>query len=317
MNTAINFSSGFTHGIGWHWPIAVYLLLAGISGGCLILALGIRYFKNQKQNTPLYKSAAIISCISILLGMVFLVGDLARPLLFWKILIYYNFYSVMSIGVLSLLFYIPLTCLLVVFAYESLIKKYLPKQLYFLLPVLEWLKNFRALLESVSFVLSVVICAYTGFLISILVRFPLLNTSILPALFVVSGLSVGLAALSLVGRYFFKLDIHTGELHLLHKLEFPIMAIEILMLLMLYTSLLVGGSDGKVAIQAFSSGVWAYVFWLLIVGVGFILPLALNFAFGKKIANSLQSFYISGFASFVGVFSLRLFLLYAGQIFSV
>lgn len=37
MNEAIEFTVGFSHGVEWGWPIGVYLLLAGISGGALIL----------------------------------------------------------------------------------------------------------------------------------------------------------------------------------------------------------------------------------------------------------------------------------------
>lgn len=84
MNDLVDYSSGFSHEIGWHWPISVYLLLAGISGGALIIALAIRFYKNQSENTATYKAAALVSCGTIMLGMVFLVADLTRPLLFGR-----------------------------------------------------------------------------------------------------------------------------------------------------------------------------------------------------------------------------------------
>lgn len=164
---------------------------------------------------------------------------------------------------------------------------------------------------------AVIICAYTGFLISVLVRFPMLNTSILPALFVASGLSVGLASLSMVSKRFFGEDRHSKDMHILHKIEWPIMFTEGMFLLMLYVALLVGGASGKVAVQAFLCGTWASVFWIGVIGAGFVLPLVLNFGFGKKVANSLSVFYISGISSLIGVFCLRLFIVYAGQIFHV
>lgn len=36
MDGALNFTATFSHGVEWGWPIAVYLLLAGMSGGALI-----------------------------------------------------------------------------------------------------------------------------------------------------------------------------------------------------------------------------------------------------------------------------------------
>ncbi len=121
MNEAIEFTVGFSHGVEWGWPIGVYLLLAGISGGALIIALAIRYYKHQKEETPLLKAASLVSFVTIVIGMVFLVADLEKPLYFWKILINYNFLSVMSIGVLALCIYIPLTFLELVLVFESLI----------------------------------------------------------------------------------------------------------------------------------------------------------------------------------------------------
>ena len=95
MNGAINFTYGFSHGVEWGWPIAVYLLLAGISGGALIVALMVRFYKKQHEDTPLLKAASLVSFSTIAFGMVFLVGDLEKPFYFWKILINYNFSSVM------------------------------------------------------------------------------------------------------------------------------------------------------------------------------------------------------------------------------
>lgn len=44
--------------------------------------------------------------------MICLVINLTNPLFFWRILVYYNPTSVMSIGVMALLFYIPLVFVL-------------------------------------------------------------------------------------------------------------------------------------------------------------------------------------------------------------
>ena len=51
--------------------------------------------------------------------------------------------------------------------------------------------------------------------------------------------------------------------------------------------------------------------------VGFIVPFVLNFAFGKKVASLKFSFYISSLAAVIGVLLLRVFILYAGQTYSI
>ena len=39
MDITMNFTLGLTQGISWPWPIAVYLFLAGISGGAVAVAI--------------------------------------------------------------------------------------------------------------------------------------------------------------------------------------------------------------------------------------------------------------------------------------
>jgi len=47
MDGAINFTYTFSNGIEWHWPIALYLLLAGMSGGALVVSLLIKFYKKH------------------------------------------------------------------------------------------------------------------------------------------------------------------------------------------------------------------------------------------------------------------------------
>ena len=89
----------------------------------------------------------------------------------------------MSIGVAALLFYIPLLFVLTLVVYRDL------PILKFLKPLTDFLANFRTVLDWLVMILALVICAYTGFLISALIRFLLINTAVLPALFVASGFS--------------------------------------------------------------------------------------------------------------------------------
>lgn len=320
MNGAINFTYGFSHGVEWGWPIAIYLLLAGISGGALVVALLVRLYKKQHENTPLLKAASLVSFITIALGMVCLVGDLEKPLYFWKILIYYNVTSVMSIGVMAISIYIPLTMLMCCYVFEAEIESVLSKNVQLLnlfRAVMVFLKKIRPLIEKLSIVFAVIICAYTGFLISVLVRFPILNTAILPALFVVSGLSAGTASASIVASWLFKEDTHSSDLKTLHTIEWPVMAIEVLLLGMLFVSLLVGNDFQKTTTIAFQSSAYSNLFWFGVVGVGFGIPVLLNFVLGKKIAASHAAFYLSGLASILGVLCLRMFIIYAGQTFSI
>lgn len=158
----IDFTTGLSGSVAWPWPIAVYLFLAGISGGAVALAIIINLYKRTHADNPQMKAATMVGLVTILLGMVCLVLDLTDPFNFWRILIFYNPTSVMSIGVAALLFYIPLLFVLTLLVFRDL------PILKFLKPLTDFLAHFRVVLDWVVMILAVVICAYTGFLISAL-----------------------------------------------------------------------------------------------------------------------------------------------------
>lgn len=148
-------------------------------------------------------------------------------------------------------------------------------------PIISFFAKFRVALDWIVLILAIAICAYTGFLISALIRFPLINTAVLPALFVASGFSAGCAATKVLAAWLFGADRHGSDLHVLHAAEWPIMAVEALCLLMIIIALVSGNAAAQAAFAAFTTGMWAQVFWVGAVGIGFLIPLALSF-FGSK-----------------------------------
>ena len=157
----MNFAIGLSQGIAWPWPIAVYLFLAGISGGAVAAAVILNLYRKQAhENTPVLKAASVIGAATILLGMVCLVLDLTNPFNFWRILIYYNPTSVMSLGVMALLVYIPTVCILTLVALRGLLPKV---GLGFLDGIVGFFDGWRVVLQWIALVFALTICAYTGF----------------------------------------------------------------------------------------------------------------------------------------------------------
>ena len=310
MDGAINFTIGLSEGIAWPWPIAVYLFLAGISGGAVAVALMLNFFRHKTETTPIIKSASIIGLATILLGMLCLVLDLTNPLYFWRILVYYNPTSVMSIGVILLLFYIPLVAVLMVMSFADTFSKW--PLLGWVNPVCARLEKFRVWINAVVMVLAIAICAYTGFLISALIRFPLINTAVLPALFVASGISAGMTATKILAACCFGAREEDPDMHAMHQAEWPVMATEAFCLFMIAIALLSGNESAKLAFSAFTDGIWAVVFWVGAVGIGFGIPLIASLIAGKN-TESKVSFYFAGTCAIAGMMCLRLFILYAGQ----
>lgn len=297
--------------VTWHWVIAVYLFMAGLSAGSLLIGIGLRWYNKQHESaeSAVLKAAAIIGPVAICLGLACLVFDLTKPFHFWLILINYNFQSVMAIGVLALLAYTPLA-----FAYALIVlRDDLPKWgLGFLSPIALALMGFRRLIEVLLFALAIGVGAYTGFLISAMNAYPMLNTAVLPALFLVSGLSAGAAANAVLAIVMFKTDKHDNDLGRMHGLELPIMATEIMFLFMLFCALYFKGGAATAALASLTTGLWAGVFWIGVVGIGFGIPL-LSMLMPASTRHTRGAMLMVACASLTGVMALRHFIVYAGQ----
>lgn len=309
MEQVIDFTIGFSESVAWPWPIAVYLFLAGISGGAFASAALVRIYKKQSQITPLLQSASLIALVTILLGMICLVFDLTKPLDFWKILIFYNPTSVMSIGVMALLVYIPVMFLMtLVSCYEIKPIKNILDSIGSVKALLALLQKLLPALTWIGLILALTVCAYTGFLISALIRFPLINTAVLPALFVASGLSAGIACNQL-GAVLLGESHDSHDMHIMHVSEWPVMAAEALCLFMIAFAMMTGVESAQIAFKAFVDGFWAAEFWIGVVGIGFVCPILLAL-FQKSFATVV----VSALCSVVGMMCLRFFILYAGQL---
>ncbi|SLM61948.1 MULTISPECIES: cytochrome c nitrite reductase subunit NrfD [Dickeya] len=314
MHNAFHFDS-----LVWDWPIAIYLLLVGISSGMMVLTLLFRHYVPQEYRPthPLVVATAIVAPLSVMLGLVILIFHLARPLTFWYLLLFYNPHSIMSLGVMLFQVYLLVMMLWLVTLYRDpllrLCAARLPARYHQALTrVLTALARHVARLESVLLVLALLLGCYTGFLLSALKSFPLLNNPVLPVLFLVSGLTSGLAVMLLVAATPRFRAACPQTLHFLHRLEKPLACVELFLLLAFFVGLLLGGGQKTVAAQVALSGFWGAVFWLGILGAGIVVPLLSQALPAARQATSRMMFTTASL-SLLGVFLLRLFVLYAGQ----
>lgn len=305
--------------IAWGWPIAVYLFLAGLSAGSLITALLVKWIEGN--DTPpwdgLIKAGALIAPPAIVLGLGLLVIDLGKPLSFWLLMLNYQLASVMSIGVILLLVYTPLSLLFAGAIFKHHLEEASWSAPWFrpILPVIEKLETTRVF-DGVLCFLGVCIATYTGFLLSALVAKPLLNTPILPLLFLVSGLSAGIAANILLGLTLFRSTVEEENLKYLLALDLRVIPFELFMLFLLFVGMYYqGGSHAEIARAALTTGPWAIVFWVGVVGAGLALPVAIAITSLHGQVYRLGTVLINSSVALLGVVLLRFYILYAGQLF--
>ncbi|CDU13453.1 cytochrome c nitrite reductase subunit NrfD [Vibrio coralliirubri] len=307
----------------WDWIIAIYLFLAGMSSGAVMISIYLKrkVIEGDPAHNGVLKATAFLAPFGIISGLLILVFHLTKPLSFWKIMIFYNPTSVMSMGVILFQVYMVILFLWIGIIFRDQIVVFLNDQTWLkgrLDFVGNWigkLEVFENALEIFLAVLALMLAAYTGFLLSALNTFPLLNNPVLPILFLFSSLSSGAAACILFGVLVFKESPHSPSISWIHGFERPVVMFELFVLITFFTGLIFAGGQSEQAVwNAIGSGFWASWFWYGVIGVGMVLPLLLNAVTPTSIRHSSVYIFSVTSLSLMGVLMLRTFVLYAGQL---
>ncbi|MCB6525966.1 NrfD/PsrC family molybdoenzyme membrane anchor subunit [Eggerthella lenta] len=274
----------------WGPMIAWYLFLAGASAGAFLTSafVEVKYPESVKMRV----AGRIIAPIFLGIGLVMLMLDaeagLHNPLrFFWLIA---NPGSVMTLGVYFICVFMPVA---LVSALLEVLKKPVPK----------WL-------TWVGIVFAFAVAAYTGFLLGVVKAFSLWNNAVLPILFVVSALSAGLAATSLVGLL---VDRERFEqMWLIKKSHVILSAIEMVVLATMLVIVSAGSVEGAASVYSLVAGQYAPAFWGGIVLLGLVAPFIIEgypVFITKRVETSMTSMVVSVIGEagvLVGGFMLRL-----------
>ena len=274
----------------WGPMIAWYLFLAGASAGAFLTSafVEVKYLESVKMRV----AGRIIAPIFLGIGLVMLMLDaeagLHNPLrFFWLIA---NPGSVMTLGVYFICVFMPVA---LVSALLEVLKKRVPK----------WL-------TWIGIVFAFAVAAYTGFLLGVVKAFPLWNNAVLPILFVVSALSAGLAATSLVGLL---VDRERFEqMWLIKKSHVILSAIEMVVLATMLVIVSAGSVEGAASVYSLVAGQYAPAFWGGIVLLGLVAPFIIEgypVFITKRVETSMTSMVVSVIGEagvLVGGFMLRL-----------
>lgn len=312
----MTWGAGLAHEMPWEWMIAVYLFLAGVSGGAFLTAAFTDLFSKQPRE-KIVRSGAYIAPVSIILGLLLLVFDLGKPFSFWKLLIYVNFNSVMSIGVFIISAFSALavgygalvwldarSAKSIRTSYGSTEPGYYGDEIAASGTVgAQGLQKLRKPIAVIGCFLAVGTATYTGFLLSDVTTNRLWHTPFLgmssvpflPFLFLISALSAGLAA-TLIGASSVK------DLTVYKKTDLVFVVLEMILLAILYTSVA----------PIFFSGSMSVLFWLGVVTIGLIIPFILTIYALTKHKNIVLPVSV---LVVVGGLCLRFWVVYSGQLF--
>ena len=279
----------------WGPLIAWYLFLAGASAGAFLTAAFVeaKYPDARKMRVAGRIIAPVFVGIGLLMLMIDAEAGLHNPLRFFYLVS--NPGSVMTLGVYFICIYLPVT---LAAAILEILKKKVPK----------WL-------TWIGIVFAFAVAAYTGFLLGVVKAYPLWNNAVLPILFVVSALSAGLAATSLVGLV---TDRERFEhMWLIKKSHVILSALEMVVLFTMLVIVSAGSFEGAASVHSLIAGQYAPAFWGGIVILGLVAPFMIEgypVFIAKRVETSTTSLVVSliGEAGvLVGGFLLRLLVILA------
>ncbi len=284
--------------IAWPIWIAIYLFLGGVSAGAFLVAALSDLFGGEKYRS-LARIAAYLVPVPIIIGLLLLIYDLGLPFSFWKLLIYPNMESVMSIGVYLLGIFTPVA---IIYAYllgsqkdDSNVGK--PQGL-------------QKFLAWAGIALAIGVAAYTALLLQSVATNAIWATSILPILFLVSAFSTGIALTILVASF---AAPDAGEaIHSWTRYDAYLIGGElVVILLMILGWALTAG--GEVAMQNLVFGGYAPLFWIGVVLLGLIVPLLAEYKELQGQAGGVPLGVLASVLILVGGYLLRHVILLSGQ----
>lgn len=306
----------------WGWSIVIHFFLVGLSAGALVTSAYLllrdgragKYFQVARYG-------AFLAPIPVLLDGIVVITELGsfHAGHYFKFLHLYTTVtsSPMSIGAWLVALFVVLS---LVYAYTFLAKDAAPGDRF---------DTLRRTLAWFGMPLAIAVGFYPGMLLSVMQSRPLWNSSILPVVFVLSALSMGIACIVLArilvpakasGK---KADTEYRDNNYVLTTSNVVVLSAVLLLVFVFLMLAqraVGGMSEAISVILAGGGL-ATSFWFGVVVIGLLVPIVVGLVSvlprlvqGKEYAVSRAVEIIVPIAVLIGAFMLRYVMLVAGQI---
>jgi formate-dependent nitrite reductase membrane component NrfD len=320
----------------WSWEIPLYLFFGGVVAGMMVLAglAMLRVARGEDTRSFFSMQTPLLGFVLMNIGMLALLLDLTHRLYVWRVFTTFQVTSPMSWG--SWVLMVVYGVLMV----SALIR--LPDAWPWLgrtVPVLKTWSDaivakpqWIAALGWANLVLGIGLGIYTGILLNTMVARPLWNSAILGPLFLVSGLSAGVAVMhiaatllqgrnapqGMVGGAFSAMLQPMGPQHpekktaeSLVRYDQMFLVAELVFIAILLINLTTSSASHAVAASLITTGPYALAFWVGVVGAGVLLPLAWQ---GLELSQRVAHTIVPAVLVLVGGFTLRWIMVNAGQV---
>jgi protein NrfD len=304
MNPGVDPSLSF-----WDWQIPVYLFLAGLVAGMMIVASAQEWKSPRGWEDHLTKVVPLLAIVLLSLGMFSLYLDLeAKGIKVSVLRLYMTFKptSVISWGAWFLLVTYPCLALWFLGALSPTGtarfagRRFLGRAL---VALQAWSVRHRRPLLIVNVAVGTCLGTYTGIFLSGMVARPVWHSGTLGPLFLVSGISTGAALLAL-------LRVHHSLMKTLIRWDIAALFAEASFIAIFLFDHITGTADHRLVAALFFSGPFSGAFFGLVVLAGILAPLVIGWA---DLTNRAKAPFLAPVLGLIGGLALRFIIVFAGQ----
>ncbi len=290
----------------FEWPIIAYMILAGTSAGAAMTG-AIAFLSGRAALRSIARQGFLIAMVLIGVGFPLLILDLEQPQKFFYILYYFNPNSVIAWGARGISLYFAIL-LVTVFVQYLRAKRALNNGASTESPG-RGLKVTAATLLLLSFFVAL----YPGFVLNQAVAHPLWSQSLLPVLFLASGLHMGLVTVTLArlwsaGAPDFEPEPDDPLLHDHKSIRWIDGAFIVVQAVLFCLFLAWGWQLAPEAVRSFNEGAYAFVLWGGVVTIGWIVP-----TIDMLVRKANSNLWLRGLCVLIGGVCLRILIIRGGQ----
>jgi len=285
---------GTSNIVPWGLPITAVVFFIGASAGALMLS-SLTYVFGKEEYKPVSRISIYVAILLIIGALSTIEGELGRP---------ERFINLMVFGATNLTSMFAVNA----FLYSGYI---LLSVVYLWTTFREDLIRVTKILGASAAALAIFVHAGTGAIFGFIVAKELWFSPLLPVLFIIAALTSGVGLLILILTVTFRFTGHKMDEKLVVGLGKYLTAFLLIQLFFVFIENMVrtyGGLGGGEMTKFLFSGPYSFVFWVIQILFGTLVPIGILFA--RKTVLTVQ---IASLLAVIGVFAERFSLVIPGQ----
>ena len=303
--------------MSWNWQLWIDMWAAGIAGGAYLVAFLANKYSGGKYSN-LFRLSVLTGVPLAIIGVFFLIIDLGTPIWAWHLFVRFLPVAVMSMGTWILFTWLIIAFIMMILWIVEWDTNRNPNK--YSAGVVSFFKSLAGLLSWAGFVFAILLMTYPGVLIASTTQALWGSTWLLPSLFVSSAIATGVALLIIMTMILNKVNAGRGSgwtfseniIGKLVKSLMGVIVVEAVVLVGYAVWLALAGDAGNEAFKMLIAGDLAIAFWILVVGMGMVIPLALLLVTRGR--NALMVVATSSACVLLGGLALRAVITVGGQL---